>query len=446
MNIAIVGFSVEETSEALAAYRYYTAQGAQITAFYWGEEDIASRLPEGINKVNIENNQVVEIGPEYDLVVRSPAVHPKYIKSSAPVTSVTKLFFELSPAPIIGITGTKGKGTTSSLITKLIESTGKKVHLCGNIGKPALDILANVTADDVVIYEISSFQLIDMDKSPKIAACLMVVSEHQDWHTDLDEYLTAKRKIFSGQHAGDVAVFNKTDAGSRDIASSIQAGVEQRAYDTSGTPDVATFCGLVGTHIVAGGENVADVSDLAIVGRHNVQNACAAIAAAWDYVKDHKEKIPEVLRSFSGLEHRLELVNSVDNVKYYDDSFGTTPETAIVALEAFQAPKVIILGGSDKGAAYEDLAKAVVGNNVRAVVVVGDTAGKITEALQTAGYSNINAGGATMTEMVNIAKSKAMPGDVVLLSTACASFGLFKNYKDRGEQFKSAVLKLTSVA
>jgi UDP-N-acetylmuramoylalanine--D-glutamate ligase len=178
-----------------------------------------------------------------------------------------------------------------------------------------------------------------------------------------------------------------------------------------------------------------------LLGEHNLQNICAALTAVWQVTQDI-EAIRQVLTTFSGLEHRLEFVRELDGVKYYDDSFGTSPETAIVAMKTFAQPKVMILGGSDKGVPFDDLAKEVSKNNVRHVVIIGNTGPKITELLRQQGFSSITEGGKTMTEIISVAQKAAQPGDVVLLSTACASFDLFRDYKDRGNQFKQAVQSL----
>jgi UDP-N-acetylmuramoylalanine--D-glutamate ligase len=187
---------------------------------------------------------------------------------------------------------------------------------------------------------------------------------------------------------------------------------------------------------------VIDKKDVKLLGEHNLQNICAAITAVWQVVQD-RAAIKLVLATFTGLEHRLEFVRAVDGVKYYDDSFGTTPATAIVAIQSFKEPKVVILGGSDKGSDFEDLAKAIVNSNVKYTIVIGQIAGKITAALKREGFENIVTGPMSMPEIISKAKDLAEAGDVVLLSTAAASFDMFKDYKDRGNKFKEAVQSLS---
>ena len=190
-----------------------------------------------------------------------------------------------------------------------------------------------------------------------------------------------------------------------------------------------------------GCQEILPVGALQLLGKHNWQNACAAVTAAWQ-VTHRLSAIREALVSFSGLPYRLEFIREVDRVRYYNDSFGTTPETAIVAVQAFAQPKVVILGGSDKGASYDELARTVAGGNVRRALLIGEQAPRIQEALEKAGFTDFAPGGTSMTEIVANARAAAEPGDVVLLSTGCASFDMFRDYKDRGAQFTQAVENL----
>ncbi|HEX9153744.1 MAG TPA: cyanophycin synthetase, partial [Candidatus Saccharimonadales bacterium] len=189
------------------------------------------------------------------------------------------------------------------------------------------------------------------------------------------------------------------------------------------------------------GTLICDVSELKLLGQHNWQNACAAVTAVWQVTQDISA-IRSVLTTFTGLEHRLEFVRELNGIKYYDDSFGTTPETAIVAIQSFEQPKIVILGGSDKGTSFDELAKAVKESNVRHVLLIGDTAPQIAKSLKDAGFDAAIPGGDVMEDIVQKAHDLAQEGDVVLLSTGCASFGLFKNYKDRGNQFQTVVNEL----
>lgn len=434
MRIAILGYA----DQGRAAYEYWGKQGHELTICDMNEQ---LEVPPGAQaKLGFDYLKSLD---QYDLLVRTPSLHPRDIVATNPdspdilskVTTVTEEFMKVCPSRnIIGVTGTKGKGTTSSLIAKMLETAGKKVHLGGNIGIPPLDMLNNnIQPDDWVVLELANFQLIDLRTSPHIAVCLMVEPEHLNWHSDMAEYMAAKQQLFAHQTPEDIAIYFADNDNSQQVAS-VSPG---RLIPYFATPGATIDNGAISIS----SQEVCKTDELKLLGKHNWQNACAAVTAVWQITQDFAA-LRLVLTSFTGLEHRLEFVREVEGVSYYDDSFGTTPETAIVAIEAFPGPKVVILGGSDKGATYDKLAETVVNNNVRAVVTIGDTGPAIRHALEQAGFGNIIEGGSTMAEIIAAAKSQAEPGDVVLLSTGCASFGLFKNYKDRGEQFKQAVSQL----
>lgn len=432
MKVAILGFSSLDQSESWPVYRHFKQKGAEITAYYWGEPD----LPADITPKKIGVDSRLDGLDQYDLIVRGPAVHPRQINTTAPVTSLTNLFVEQCPSQnIIGVTGTKGKGTTSTLIAKILQAN-HKVWLGGNIGRPLLDDLPDIQPDDWVVLEMSAGQLIDFSQNIPTAVCLMVVPEHLDWHTDIEEYLQAKANLFKHQTADDTAIYFAGSENSRKIVQA-SPGHKIPYYQKPGA--YVRQDGI----IVIGEAEIMPMNDVKLLGEHNLQNICAALTAVWQ-VSPNLEAARQVLSSFSGLEHRLELVRELDGVKYYDDSFGTTPETAIVALQAFTGPKVVILGGSDKGIPFDGLAEAVVKNNVRHAVLIGHTAPKIKELLAARGFNNFSEGLKDMNAIVAEARRVAQRGDVVLLSTGCASFGLFKDYKDRGNQFKSAVNSLRS--
>lgn len=435
MKIAIIGFA----RDGQAAFDFFTAQdGHDITIC---DQDESKVIPEGAN---------AKLGPDYlkdlghfDLIVRTAGLHPSLIHEANPespdilnkVTGNIDLFYEYSPSQnIIGVTGTKGKGTTSTLLAEMLKKAGKTVHLGGNIGIPALELLKlGIKADDWIVLEQSSFQLIDQKHSPKIGVCLMVVPEHLDWHVDLDEYIDAKSQLFIHQSATDIAIYFANNEISEDIANASE-GKLIPYFDDPGAR-------VVDEKIVIDDIEICEVSEIKLLGKHNWQNVCAAVTAVWQITQD-KAAIKSVLTTFKGLEHRLEFVREIKGVGYYDDSFGTTPETAIVAIESFDQPKVVILGGSDKGATFDALANTVKTNNVRHVLTIGERGPTIAQALANIGFTSVSDGGSTMKEIIDHAQNVAQSGDVILLSTACASFGLFKDYKDRGNQFKQVVQSL----
>lgn len=431
MNIAILGYG----GQGKAAYKYWNKDNNVLTVC---DKNTAVQLPEGA-KAQLGDDYLSSLD-KFDLLVRTPALHPSEILKANPqvpdilnkLTTVTNEFMLVCPSRnIIGVTGTKGKGTTSTLIARMLEAAGKVVHLGGNIGVPPLDMLKNnIQPDDWVVLELANFQLIDIKHSPHIGVCLMVVPEHLDWHSDVDEYIHAKQQMFRWQENSDIAIYFEQNPNSKKIAA-------------AGKGKKIPYFQLPGAEVKHGAVCIDDqvicaTNEIKLLGEHNWENVCAAVTAVWQITQDIPA-IRSVLMEFSGLEHRLEFVKEINGVRYYDDSFGTTPETAIVALRSFAEPKVIILGGSDKGSNYDDLALAVMDGNITAVLTIGETGSKIADHLRRLGYKNIIEGGSTMPEIVATAHSVAKPGDVVLLSTASASFGLFENYKDRGDQFKRAV-------
>jgi len=431
MKVAILGYG----AQGRAAYEYWGA-GHEITIC-----DKDQKLVVPGNAHNQLGDAYLHGLDKFDLIVRSPSVHPQDIVAAnspdilAKVTTVTNEFFKVCPTKnIIGVTGTKGKGTTSTLIAKMLEADGRRVHLGGNIGTPPLELLSGgIEPDDWVVLELANFQLIDLRYSPHIAICLMVVPEHLDWHADSEEYYNAKSQLFRHQTSDDIAVYYADNEASGRIAST-SPGLKIPYMDFPGST-------VKDNVVMIDNQKVCNTSELKLLGRHNWQNVCAAITAVWK-VTQNIEAMRAVLTSFSGLEHRLEFVRELNGVRYYNDSFGTTPETAIVAIQAFDEPKVVILGGSDKGASYDKLARTVATSNIRKVLLIGEQAARIKTALDGVGFTNTTDGGKTIQEIVATARSEARPGDVVLLSTACASFDMFDNYKQRGELFKQAVQAL----
>lgn len=349
-------------------------------------------------------------------------------------TTVQHIFFEeVKTKNIIGVTGSKGKGTTSTLIYEMLKAAGLRAHLAGNIGVSVLDVLPQVKETDWVVLEITNFQLYNFPYSPHIAVCLMITDEHLDWHPNMEEYVGAKTNLFTHQKKNDIAIYFADNELSQEIAGS-SPGIKIPYFDAPGA--MVKDEGLI---VVGDPETeVIKSKEIKLIGEHNLQNICAAVTTVWQ-VAPNLEAIRQVLVSFGGLPHRLELVREIDGVKYYDDSFGTTPQTAIVAMEALVQPQVLILGGSDKGLAFEPMIEEAVKDRTRHVIAIGQTGPKIEQMLRDRGFTNITAGLSEMADIVGEARRVAQPGDVVLLSPGFPSFGLFKDYKDRGEQFRAVV-------
>lgn len=407
MKVAIAGYGVE----GKASLAYWLGRGDAVTVV--DERLELSDVPDGVPMI---------LGPGafsrldgFDIVVRSPSLRPDKIVTDGKIWSATNEFFEQCPAPIIGVTGTKGKGTTSSLIASILRAAGKTVHLVGNIGVPALEILPEITPDDIVVFELSSFQLWDIERSPHVAVVLMIEPDHLDVHANFAEYVSAKENIVRYQKPGDVLVFNKNNALSRTIAEKVAPGVVpiEYPYETQ----------------------VLDA--LVIPGAHNRDNACAAMAAVSPWISD-PEIIRQGFRNFTGLPHRLKFVAEKDGVRYFDDSISTTIGSARAAVESFPNTRVVILlGGSDKGADYAELIEYLREKDVF-VVAMGQTGHEIAELCAQFGVDCEYVDG-TMEAVVATANTAAHPGDIVILSPASASFDQYKNYADRGDQFISAV-------
>jgi UDP-N-acetylmuramoylalanine--D-glutamate ligase len=430
MNIAIVGFN----TEGQATYDFLKQQGHVLTIC---DRDSNILVPEGA--ASVLGDSYLDDLDRFDMIIRTAGMPPRVILEKNPevahkISTHINEFFKACPTKnIIGVTGTKGKGTTSTLIYKILQAAGKDVQLGGNIGVPPLSFIDKLNAESWVVLELSSFQLIDVQFSPHIAVCLMVVPEHLDWHASMDEYVKAKSQLFAHQTSEDIAIFYSQNDLSRQIAGHSPGQKLPYFTDPGATIDNGS--------IKIDNQDICRTDELQLLGAHNWQNVCAAVTAVWQVTQDI-EAMRTVLKSFTGLPHRLEFVRELDGVQYYDDSFGTTPETAIVAMQSFEQPKVLILGGSDKGASYDELAKAVATGNVRKVLLIGDQAGRIQSALEAVGFTDFIPGGGDMPTIARNAREAAQPGDVVLLSTACASFDMFKHYQDRGEQFSAAVRAL----
>lgn len=385
---------------------------------------------------------------DYDLAIKSPGVKSGLV--TIPYTTVINIFMSNYKGKIIGITGTKGKGTTASLIYEMLKTAGRDlpagrqgVYLGGNIGVPPLDFLDKLNNDSIVILELSSFQLQDLDKSPHIAVMLMTTSEHLDYHKDVSEYVEAKRNILKHQTKDDFAIVN------RDYPASNEADIfsEGKVYYISRERTGADGCfvrdNAIWIQIEGGEKKIIDTKEILLPGKHNLENVCAAAMTAY-LTGVEREHIEQALKTFKGLEHRLELIKEINGVKYYDDSFSTIPETTIAAIEAFTAPEILILGGSSKNSDFGELGRIISGsNNIKAIIGIGDEWHRMRAEFPISNFQFPIIEDAVDMKTVVLAASKiAQPGDVVLLSPACASFGMFKNYKDRGEQFKKEVLAL----
>lgn len=454
-KIAILGLGVE----GMAMAEYFLGHEIAFTIVDERSEDAFTTPQEKALLAKITSKQLigqpitVDMLKSFDVIIRSPGINPKAVvlqqakKAGVSITSVTNIFFANCPAKIIGVTGTKGKGTTSSLIYEMLKKAQKDAYLGGNIGRPPVEFLDNLTTQSIVVLELSSYQLQDIEKSPNIAVMLMVTQEHlapdregslQNYHADIADYVDAKRNLIRFQTADDMAILNSdylATVDSQKVAKGEVAFVSRFQPVTNG-------CFVQDNEIIlrwnGKEERVISIFDILLPGSHNHENICAAVMAAYAAGVSFDD-IRFVLQTFKGLEHRLELVRELDGVRYYDDSFSTVPETAIAAIQAFTVPEILLLGGSTKHSNFAELGKVLSeATNVKAVIVIGIEWKEIQKHITNPKFEII-AGLENMHAFVQKAAAIAEKGDVVLLSPACASFDKFKNYKDRGNQFKDTV-------
>lgn len=453
--VAVLGYGLEGRATA----QYLIRHGIQPVLFDHKPWD---QWPEPARDEIRQLGLNVVFGPDclkelagFDVAFRSPGVKlldpqlQSLIGNGLAVTSQAKWFFAHSPARIVGVTGTKGKGTTATLISEILKlqcqitESQYQIYLTGNIGKvQPFDFIDNAKKDDIIVYEMSSFQLQDLDRSPHVAVVLMVTQEHLDYHQDVAEYVQAKSNITRHQDEQGIAVIN------RDFERSMEIGMlgKGRRKLFSRKIQEGADCFVREDTVWLKGENgsesaVAAKRELQLRGDHNLENICAATLAARSLGVE-VPVIRQAILGFAGLEHRLEFVAEKQGVKFYNDSFSTTPETAIAAVEAFAEPEIVILGGSSKNSDFSELGRVLVSRpNVKAVVLIGQEAERIKAAMQAAGDfgGQVLEGAAAMQDILAQARSVAEAGDVVILSPACASFGMFDNYKDRGQQFKQGV-------
>lgn len=452
-KIGVLGAGIE----GMEMVRYLAAHGFSDVTLYDQNAAVNVELPSGVK---------TGYGPDYlnqaetcAVVFRSPGIDLKklggLLSKGVQLTSATRYFLEHAPCKTIGVTGTKGKGTTSTLIYLMLKEAGKDVYIGGNIGESPLKFLDKLTPESVVVLELSSFQLQDADRSPNVAVLLGVTSDHLDYHNDQDEYWEAKSAIVKFQKPEDLSVMNidyestayyeKLIRGQKILVSTLKA--EGDGVHLSGPMIVNCTPPKEGQ---AGGtcEMICNSGKVALIGKHHLENVLPAVAVA-RYFGVAIPQIQKVLTTFKGLPHRLEEVATVHDVKYYDDSISTTPETSIAAVRAFAQPVILIAGGSDKGADYTDWGLALQqANNLQCVILIGMMADKMEHALTSAQTTLTGRGMGrhypleivrckTFEDAMKSAHDKAAPGDVVVLSPAAASFDMFKNYKDRGDHFKA---------
>ena len=408
---------------------------------------LADKLEEAGAELKLGENYLENL--EVDIIFRTPGMSfnlpelEKARKRGIAVTSEMEVFFDLCPATLFAVTGSDGKTTTTTLISKMLEAEGKTVHVGGNIGKPLLPEIENIKPEDFVVVELSSFQLISMRKSPDVAVVTNVAPNHLDIHKDMDEYVEAKKNVLLHQNAFSRTVLNRDN----EITEGFRKYVRGQSLGFSMERRLNNGAWLDGDgvlHMAYRGIDVPviDRKEIAIIGDHNVANYLAAITAVWGYVGI--ENICKIAREFGGVEHRIELVRELDGVKYYNDSIASSPSRTIAGLKAFDRKVILIAGGYDKHIPFEPLAPYVV-KKVKKLYLCGATADKIEVAIKDyKDYKGVPEIIRTdnIEQAVKLARDSAESGDIVTLSPACASFDAFPNFAARGNYFKEVVNNL----
>ena len=424
---------------------------------------LADQLPleqlesEVAEKIRSDSHLRLHLGPdylesltEYDAIVKSPGIPVtlpalrQAVEARKQITSHTAIFFANCPGRVIGVTGTKGKSTTASLIHAILQKSFPKTFLVGNIGAPALDLLAQADADTVFVYELSSHQLLDLRQSPPIAVLLDVVPEHLDYYENFNQYVSAKENITRYQSESDAFVYDADHEIPRKIASRSRA----RRFACSLEQPQQPGCFLEGDWIVycseqGKQEQVVRVQDVPLLGRFNLGNVAAAVAVG-KLVGVSSDRIAEAVRGFQPLEHRLELVGTYDGVTYYNDAIATVPEATMAALDTLgEAVETILLGGMDRHLDFSALARRLLASNVKTLILFPTTGERIWQSLckQDAAASRRfqHFFVKNMEEAVALAKQHTARGKICLHSPASPSFGLFRDYRERGEAFKRLV-------
>ena len=383
---------------------------------------------------------------DVDLILRTPGMKPYLPQFNAArergitVTSEMELFFELCEAPIYAVTGSDGKTTTTTIVAGLLDAAGVRTFVGGNIGRALLPYVHDITAQDAAVVELSSFQLTQMTQSPHVAIVTNVAPNHLDWHTDMQEYIDAKRNLVAHQRPGDRAVLNHDNETTLDFAADCDAPV----WQFSRRIKIDNGCWLDADNNIVFSENgvdtiVMNVTDIRIPGVHNIENYMAAIAAVWGTASP--DAIRSFARAFGGVAHRCELVRTRRNVRWYNDSIGSSPSRTIAGLNAFTQKVILIAGGYDKHIPYDPLGP-VAANTVKHAVLLGATANAIEAAIRARSDLPITHVSG-MEEAVRVAAEIAEDGDIVFMSPASASFDMYKNFEERGNHFRDLVLALS---
>ncbi len=435
----------------LPLIKLFSQKGAIITAC---DSKPASQIPDIIENLKpfVVN---FKLGKDYlkdlnvDIIFRTPGLKistPELIEAKNKgiiVTSEMEVFFDLCPCKIIAVTGSDGKTTTTTIISEFLKQEGKCVHIGGNIGKPLLPIIETINEDDIAVVELSSFQLISMRKSPDVAVVTNLSPNHLDVHKDMSEYIDAKKNIILHQNAFSTAILNMDNEITKNFSNFIRG---KTLFFSNGKCDNGVFLSDNIIYFAKNGvfEPILNVNEIRIPGKHNIENYMAAICAVIDDVSI--DSIRYVAKNFNGVEHRTEFVREINNVKYYNDSIASSPTRTICGtLSLFNQKIILIAGGYDKKIPFDTLGPAII-DKVKVLILMGQTSNKIRESVINSSKFDPESLKIIMVKDMNeaicMANKNAVPGDIVSLSPACASFDLYDNFMQRGWHFKELVNKL----
>ena len=445
-KIAVIGLGVSN----IPLIKYLAKLGCDITLFDKRDWDLFSdEVKSLVDSYKLE----VSLGDNYleklvgfDVIFRSPSCLPtceylvKERDRGAYITTEIEEVIRYARGHIIGVTGSKGKTTTTSIINHILTHLGYHTYLGGNIGIPLFDKLDSIDNDDIVILELSSFQLMGMRVSPEVAVVTNISPDHLDVHASYQEYIEAKKSIFLNQDKSGCVILNHDDNIVSKFSSEALGHVKYFSCEY-----IKDCYYLDGDKIKYNHEVVIDTNKILLRGVHNYLNICAALNAIRDYINVDNETLEKIVAKFTGVSHRLEFVREIDGVKWYNDSASTTPDKSIAGITAFSEPVVLIAGGYDKNIPYDSMADAVI-EHVSKLILFGDTKNKIYDAVM----KEVKARNSdlqvyvldSLEEVIDVAKRVSVPGEIVLFSPASASFDMFKNAYQRGDIFKKIVNEL----
>ena len=446
-KVAIIGIGVSN----IPLIKYLHNLNCNVTLFDKKElNNLSNEVKNIINKykpnLSLGDNYLDNLSG-FDYIFRSPSFLPtnsyliKEEKRGAIITTEVEQLIKLAPCPVIGVTGSKGKTTTTTIINEILTKLGYHTFLGGNIGIPLFTKIKEMKKDDVIVLELSSFQLMNMKTSPNISLITNISPDHLDIHKDYEEYINAKKNIFKNQTKDDVIILNKDD---KIVKNFSKEAISKVKY--FGSTKIKDSYYLQDDYIKYNDDIVINTKKLILRGKHNYLNICASLNVIKELGSIPNDKIESIVKNINSVHHRLEFIKEINNIKWYNDSASTTPDKSLAGINAFDEKIVLIAGGYDKNISYTSMAKPIL-KKVSKLILFGDTKNKIYDAVmkekKKGNYDIRIYVMDTLEEVVDVAYEVSIPGEVVLFSPASASFDMFKNAYQRGDKFVELVKKLS---